>query len=529
MKTPAPATAIVLVALALAPVPWAPAAHAATHRMAVIVSQNLGGPGTIPLRYADADAHKVRDVLVELCGFGPDTVRLLPDAGRAEVVATLSEVSRRARTLTARGDDVLLLVFYSGHADRDGLRLGRQHLAFEELTALVEASGARIRLQVVDACHAGSLTRPKGATPTSSFLVDVDSSLAAEGRVVIASSAQDEYSQESDLIGASYFTHFLVSGLRGAADADADRRVTLDELYGYLYSETLFHTAGTRAGPQHPEYAFELSGQGELVLADLQVASAALVFPPDETGRYAIFHRRTRSFVGEIDGPADPVRLAVAPGSYVVQRRDGDLLERAEVRLDSGDEVDVDGLAMEEQEYADDVAKGLALRWKRRTRAVVRVGGGVHVALQPDLRDAYFPTMPLICVGAGIEWRGRPRTELVADVSFGRASYPLPGFYDQQSTENHLDIGASYRLVEDLSGFRLSIGPRFAMLSYSRQPPGDQLAGFSVGLDSGIGLRIRDRAGIALDVRVGYMLNNTALENQSHVHLQGLLRLDLAL
>jgi len=501
----------------------------ATRRLAVVASQNHGGPGTIPLRYADADAWKVRDVLVELGGFAPDAVRVLPGAGRAELIAALTEIGRRARALSSAGDAVLLLVFYSGHADREGLLLGRQHLPFAELTEAVERSGAQVQLQIVDACHAGSLTRPKGATPVPSFLVDVEDALAAEGRVVITSSAEDEYSQESDLVGASYFTHFMVTGLRGAADIDGDLLVTLDELYRYLYSETLYHTAGTRSGPQHPAYSFDLSGQGTLVLADLRVASAALVFPPDETGRYAIFDRRNRTFVGEIDGPREPVRLAVAPGAYLVQRRDSERLERTEVRLAAGEEVDVDGLAMEEGSFADDVAKGLALRWKRRARFVIRAGGGVHVALQPAMREAYFPTLPLIALGAGVEWRGQPRTELIADAAFGRATYELPGLYHQDSVESHLDAGLSYRFVKDLSGFRLAIGPRFALLSYWRQPPGDQLAGFSLGIDAGVGMRVRDRAGVALDVRAGYMLNHTAEEDQSHVHLQALLRLDLAI
>ena len=530
-RSPAPGatSGAVIAALAILVALIAQPAHAATRRLAVVASQNHGGAGVPTLRYADADAFKVRDVLVQLCGFDSDAVRFLPGAGRNELVAALADVGKRARAHTAAGDSVLLLVFYSGHADHDGLLLGRTRLSFEELDGLVQLSGAQVQLQLVDACHSGELTRTKGATPVPSFLVDVDASLASSGRVIISSSAADEYSQESDAIGASFFTHFVVSGLRGAADSDGDLRVTLDELYRHLYDETLYHTAGTRAGPQHPEYDFDLSGQGAIVLADLQVASASLVFPPDEDGRYTVFDRRRRAYVGEIDARGEPARLALAPGAYIIQRRAPDHLQQAEVKLASGDSIDVDGLAMAEQAYSDDAAKGLALRWKRRTRAVIRAGGGVHAVLQTELREDYFPTLPLVSVGAGIEWRGRPRTELIGDVSFGRGEYDLPGFFDQRATEVHLDVGVSYRLVEDLSGFRLAVGPRFAMLTYQRDPPGDFLAGFSMGVDAGIGLRFHDNVGVALDARVGYLLNHTALENQSHVHLQTLLRLDLAL
>ena len=530
MRASFPAPSLCAATLALTLLAPAVAARGATHRLAVVASQNRGASGTVPLRYADADAHQVREVLTELCGFPRESIRFLPDAGRAELIRALAEQARRAATLVAGdGGEVMLLVFYSGHADREGLMLGRGRVTFGEIDQLVEESGATVRLQVFDACHAGAATRTKGATPVPSFLVEMDGSLASRGRVVLTSSAGDEYSQESDELAGSFFTHFMISGLRGAADADGDLRVTLDELYRHLYDETLYHTAVTRAGPQHPEYAYDLSGQGSILLADLRGSSAALVFPPDEAGRYIIFGRRSRSLVGQVTSPAESLRVAIAPGTYIVQRRDEQRLKTAMVTVREGDEVDVRSLAMEERAYDDEVAKGLALRWQRRTRVVVRAGGGVHTVPQPALREAYFPTMPLASVGVGVEWRGHPRTELLADASFGQTRVTLPGEYAVESTETHVDAGVSYRFVSDWSGFRLAIGPRFAMLSYHRQPPGDALAGFSAGIDGGIGLRVRDRAGVALDARLGYLLNDTAVEDQSHVHVQALLRLDLAL
>lgn len=505
-------------------------ATAETHRLAVVASQNHGGPGTTPLRFADADAWKLREVLVELGGFPRDQVRFVPDVSRNQLIAVLVESGRRAAKLQGEGDEVLLLVFYSGHADREGLRLGSAVLRYEELDHLVESSGARVRLQVIDACHAGAATRIKGASPVESFVVEMDPELASEGRVVITSSAADEVSQESDALGGSYFTHFVVTGLRGAADHDGDLRVSLDELYRYLYQETLFHTSGTRAGPQHPEYEYDLRGQGSIVLSELDGPSASLLFPEDADGQYWVFDRRNRAFVGEVDAPDGPVRLAVAPGRYLVQRRSTDRLESAEIQLAGGDEVDVDGLAMVERDFDDDPTKGsVALRWQRRTRFLVRVGGGVHTVPQAELAAEYFPTMPLVAVALGVEWRTAPCMELTFDAAFGTARYRLDGYYQTDITETHVDIGTSFRLVQRVRSLRLAIGPRFALLAYRRAPLGDSLAGFSAGVDGGVGIRFDDRAGIALDARAGYLLNRTAVENQSHVHIQILLRLELAL
>lgn len=44
---------------------------------------------------------------------------------------------------------------------------------------------------------------------------------------------------ESDRLRSSFFSHHLITGLRGAADADGDERVALSEAYDYAYRQTL--------------------------------------------------------------------------------------------------------------------------------------------------------------------------------------------------------------------------------------------------------------------------------------------------
>lgn len=67
-------------------------------------------------------------------------------------------------------------------------------------------------------------------------------------------SSADEAAQESDRIGGSFFTHALVSGMRGAADASGDGKITLTEAYRFAFEETLQRTAQTQFGSQHPAY-----------------------------------------------------------------------------------------------------------------------------------------------------------------------------------------------------------------------------------------------------------------------------------
>lgn len=66
---------------------------------------------------------------------------------------------------------------------------------------------------------------------------DFDEARSYEGRVYITSSAAGERAQESDEIQGSVFTHYLLAGLRGAADDSGDRRVSLEEAYRFAALE----------------------------------------------------------------------------------------------------------------------------------------------------------------------------------------------------------------------------------------------------------------------------------------------------
>ena len=76
----------------------------------------------------------------------------------------------------------------------------------------------------------------------------MDASSDMRGHAFLTSSAADERAQESDRIAASYFTYYLVSGLRGAADINPDKRVTLQEAYQFASQETLARTERSQAG-----------------------------------------------------------------------------------------------------------------------------------------------------------------------------------------------------------------------------------------------------------------------------------------
>jgi hypothetical protein len=142
-------------------------------------------------------------------------------------------------------------------------------------------------------------------------------------------------------VGAAFFTHFLLSGMRGAADANHDRRVTLNEAYQFAYNETLQRTETSRAGAQHPAYDIQLAGTGDLVMTDLHTSASRLVLARELAGRIYVRDNSGRLVVELRKEPTYPVELGLEAGSYrVVLDRDGSISDGS-IELPAGGRVEV--------------------------------------------------------------------------------------------------------------------------------------------------------------------------------------------
>ena len=295
---------------------------AGVQRFALVAAANDGGPDRPLLRYAVSDARRFAAVLVELGGVSPANAILLEEPDRAELESAIDQLRTRvaeaARSASdADGGRTEILVYYSGHADETGLRLGEERFPYRTLRDRLDGIPADVRIAVLDACASGAFTRLKGGQLQQPFLVDESS--AMRGHVFLTSSAETEAAQESDHIQASYFTHFLISGLRGAADANGEGKVTLNEAYQFAYDETLGRTLDTQGGAQHPSYDIKLSGAGDVVITDLRGTAAGLVLDESIDGRFFVRNAR-QELVVELYKPAGRrVELGLEPGAYEVR------------------------------------------------------------------------------------------------------------------------------------------------------------------------------------------------------------------
>ncbi len=287
------------------------------NRYVLAVSANYGGEGRPTLRYAASDARSFVNVLKEMGGVQAGNVVEVKEPSVAAFQQKIDELDKKiARNKSAGGRDEVL-VYYSGHADEKGLRLGKETFAWKALRSKIDSLHADVKIAVIDACGSGAITRAKGGVAVPAFMVDKSSDM--KGYAFITSSTQDESSQESDRLKGSFFTHSLVSGLRGAGDISGDGKVTLSEAYQFAFNETLQKTEATMGGAQHPSRDMNLAGTGDVVMTDLRSMNAGLDIGEDVEGRLFIRDERGELVAELYKKAGRPINLGLAAGKYSVR------------------------------------------------------------------------------------------------------------------------------------------------------------------------------------------------------------------
>ena len=297
------------------------------HRVALLIGHNNGGPKVKSLKYALADAVKVKRTLLQLGGYRPQDVRMLLNPSATEVRKTMNSLKKRIRAIQKQHNNqvqVVLFVYYSGHARQGRLLLGKSSLSFHRIKRFMKESKASLRLAIFDACESGKLTRIRGLKRLKKGFrfPAVHMTPSASGEVVITATGANENAHEDPRLQGGVFTHYLLLALRGAADRNNDGHVTLEEAYTYSYSRALERSIFSYHGPQRARFSKQLKGYGSLVLTTLSKQRTWLVFGNKVKGEFFIWNRKRDLLVAELNKRKKrSLRLALVPGRYVVQWR----------------------------------------------------------------------------------------------------------------------------------------------------------------------------------------------------------------
>lgn len=295
-------------------------------RFALFVGANDGGSERVLLRYAATDAEAMASVMEEIGGISPGDRMILLDPDPETLDRGLRALSNRIEATRDEVNRVEFLIYYSGHSDDQGLLLQGKTYPYRQLKNAIGEIPADVHIAILDSCSSGSFTRLKGGQRQHPFLMD--ESVDTSGYAFLTSSSENEAAQESDEIEGSFFTHYLLTGLMGAADHTRNGQVSLNEAYSYASEQTLARTEQTLAGPQHPSYDMKLSGSGDLILTDLRASSAGLIIEADVAGRLFI-RDQVGKLIAEINKSGEePLMVALPEGRYTITLERDDSLER---------------------------------------------------------------------------------------------------------------------------------------------------------------------------------------------------------
>ena len=292
----------------------------AHERIALVIGANRGLVSERQLRFAVPDARRIRDVLVELGRFSEDRTYLLINPSIRDIEKNIDELRGRIKEIRGNGKKVEFFFYYSGHGSADALHIGNATFTHDSLLSVIETSGADLTLALVDACYSGALVAEKGisiAPPLSIKMVDT---LSARGTIMLTSSSSDQVSHEAPELGGSVFTHHMISALRGAADYDESRTVSLSEAYSYARMKTSSITGNLTGTMQQPSYSWNVKGKEEICLSWLTQGKGKIVILPGGQCPCYIINEPSQTVMAEIIPRSKPVPIALPAGRYRVQQ-----------------------------------------------------------------------------------------------------------------------------------------------------------------------------------------------------------------
>lgn len=153
------------------------------------------------------------------------------------VMSKLNAIAKQAQ----KGDKIVL--FYSGHGLEGGLYMFDGVLTYDEIISALSASKATEKYCFIEACHSGSVA---GSQPNS----EKWQSKAKTNNIAFFTGCRpDESSYVDPIIGAGVFSQGLIKGLRGKADKNRDKQISVLELFEYAYKDVV----NRKNSQQHPQ------------------------------------------------------------------------------------------------------------------------------------------------------------------------------------------------------------------------------------------------------------------------------------
>lgn len=257
------------------------------HRWAFLVGVNQYDDSSIsPLSCCVADAQALKDLLLSHPehGYAEGRTRLLISTQEQALPTRRMILKALAEMASQTNKSDLLLFYFSGHGvvidgaaylvvqdSETGALLQDTAISLKRIKTIMRGAAARAKVLILDACHLGVPLQGRSMSLLSrDFIKSVFEE--AEGIAVLAASAMDQRAWEDSRKGHGVFTYYLLEGLRGAADTQPDRRITLYEISNYVKENVeVWARENLLEEAQRPTLDFQGSGEPVLLMTPTSV------------------------------------------------------------------------------------------------------------------------------------------------------------------------------------------------------------------------------------------------------------------
>ncbi|MCI5130184.1 MAG: caspase family protein [Candidatus Electrothrix sp. EH2] len=241
--------------------------HLFSNGHALIIGVKTYSPHLKDLSCTLKDAEGLAGILKDegRCAYPPEQVTLLTDS-KADRKGILAALDTLAEVTDA---DSTVVIYFSGHGGKkdggyyfcpyrfDPAALQETAISGPEFKDKIAAIPAKKKLILLDCCHAGGIgsgVKGEGFTKAAVPPEAIELFQQGKGCVVIASSAEDEFSY----VGKTYsiFTGALIEALSGKGVSRKDGYVRATDLAMYT-RERVSRLTEDKQHPQHPTLDFE--------------------------------------------------------------------------------------------------------------------------------------------------------------------------------------------------------------------------------------------------------------------------------
>lgn len=200
-------------------------------------AQNLNVAGLNDLTYCHIDAEKMYNFFRSTEGGSVPANQLSLLTNKQ---ATKENILRECNRIFTQAAETDLIIFYfSGHGGRNLFCTHDNSLQHNELKNIIYGSKAKKKLCIADACHAGSWNKASLVDKAISSTQATDMYYEAlgnsgDGIALFMASQTNETSIDDFELRQGLFTYYYIEGLKGFADTDFDKIITVQELYDYV-------------------------------------------------------------------------------------------------------------------------------------------------------------------------------------------------------------------------------------------------------------------------------------------------------